>query len=359
MKLNKKLMALASATALSLSGQAFAAGTASGVTITNTVTLDFTVASTPQTQLSTAADITVDNKVILTLTSQDGGLVSVAPNQTQAAFKFLLTNTGNTTQDYLLTSGEVANGVDVLGNADSDDTTASYSYYLSDGDTAFEPGAGDALISGNKIEDIAADGGQEFWAVATIPADAVDGGIIGLEVKAQAADATTGVALTETSGDKNADLDGAAFIVFAEDTSDSSLTLGSSTRDGARAALAGAQVVAANLQFSKTATVLSDPINGSTNPRAIPGAIIEYTIEVENAGSTAATAITIADDVNAIAGLLDDSVTNIAITFSPGTETDNSGISGIDVDVPTLTATDGTAGSGDDYIKIVFRATVE
>ncbi|QTD56827.1 CshA/CshB family fibrillar adhesin-related protein [Parasphingorhabdus cellanae] len=38
------------------------------------------------------------------------------------------------------------------------------------------------------------------------------------------------------------------------------------------------------LEISKQSTVLSDPVNGSANPKAIPGAVIRYTIEVTNQG---------------------------------------------------------------------------
>jgi uncharacterized repeat protein (TIGR01451 family) len=38
------------------------------------------------------------------------------------------------------------------------------------------------------------------------------------------------------------------------------------------------------LQVTKLSQVLSDPINGNTNPKAIPGAIVQYTIAVTNQG---------------------------------------------------------------------------
>ncbi len=38
------------------------------------------------------------------------------------------------------------------------------------------------------------------------------------------------------------------------------------------------------LEISKQSTIVSDPVNGSVNPKAIPGAIIRYTIEVTNQG---------------------------------------------------------------------------
>ncbi len=41
------------------------------------------------------------------------------------------------------------------------------------------------------------------------------------------------------------------------------------------------------LSMQKTTTTLSDPINGTTSPKAIPGAMIEYTITATNSGDSA------------------------------------------------------------------------
>jgi uncharacterized repeat protein (TIGR01451 family) len=43
-------------------------------------------------------------------------------------------------------------------------------------------------------------------------------------------------------------------------------------------------IVYPNLVNTKTVTVLSDPVNGTTNPKNIPGAEELYTIKVENTG---------------------------------------------------------------------------
>jgi len=43
----------------------------------------------------------------------------------------------------------------------------------------------------------------------------------------------------------------------------------------------------ATLTLVKTSSVLSDPINGTTNPKMIPGAIVQYSILVSNTGTTA------------------------------------------------------------------------
>ena len=43
-------------------------------------------------------------------------------------------------------------------------------------------------------------------------------------------------------------------------------------------------ITAANLALVKTAVVLTDPVNGASNPKAIPGAVVSYTITVNNQG---------------------------------------------------------------------------
>ncbi len=41
-----------------------------------------------------------------------------------------------------------------------------------------------------------------------------------------------------------------------------------------------------NVTATKTSRLISDPVNGTTNPKMIPGAIVEYTITVNNAGTS-------------------------------------------------------------------------
>lgn len=51
----------------------------------------------------------------------------------------------------------------------------------------------------------------------------------------------------------------------------------------------------------KTSTVISDPINGTTNPKVIPGARVRYCIQVSNlAGSPAATSVVVSDPIASI-----------------------------------------------------------
>lgn len=62
----------------------------------------------------------------------------------------------------------------------------------------------------------------------------------------------------------------------------------------------------ANLTIAKTSSVVSDPTNGTTNPKAIPGAVMRYCLLVTNNGSGTATAVVVNDVLPA------------ATTFVPG-----------------------------------------
>jgi len=54
-----------------------------------------------------------------------------------------------------------------------------------------------------------------------------------------------------------------------------------------------------NLVFAKTSSIVSDPTNGTTNPKAIPGAVIRYCLLVTNNGSATATSVAINDAIPA------------------------------------------------------------
>lgn len=65
-------------------------------------------------------------------------------------------------------------------------------------------------------------------------------------------------------------------------------------------------IAGANLTMTKTSSVVSDPVNGTTNPKAIPGAVMRYCLLVSNAGPATATAISVNDTLPA------------GLTFVPG-----------------------------------------
>lgn len=63
----------------------------------------------------------------------------------------------------------------------------------------------------------------------------------------------------------------------------------------------------AELTLAKTSTVVSDPINGTTNPKRLPGATVRYCILTTNVGTATASNVTATDNLPA------------NVTFIPGT----------------------------------------
>ena len=94
---------------------------------------------------------------------------------------------------------------------------------------------------------------------------------------------------TETSGANTAGVD----TVFADGNAN-----GNAARDGADFAGDDYTVSAASLSATKTSRIVSDPLNGATDPKMIPGAVVEYCVAISNAaGSATATHVSISDSL--------------------------------------------------------------
>ncbi|MCG8432845.1 MAG: hypothetical protein MJA83_02305, partial [Gammaproteobacteria bacterium] len=165
----------------------------------------------------------------------------------------------------------------------------NFRFFINDGDNLFEPGADDGAAI-TSIDDLVSSAGTnsvEIWVEDDIPLTAVDGDLIVITLTAEVA-TTAGVAInTDDSGAANVE-DGAAENIFSTALF---ATSGDLTADDAY------DIDSAALAISKTLVVISDPVNGTTNPHAIPGAVMEYRIQVANTGSQAADSVVITDDL--------------------------------------------------------------
>lgn len=86
--------------------------------------------------------------------------------------------------------------------------------------------------------------------------------------------------------------------------------------------ITNSRVSTAVLEIEKSSTVISDPVNGTSNPKAIPGAIVEYAITIRNVGRRAV-------DTSSIV-IIDEMPPNMAFaTGSPITFTNGSPASGL------------------------------
>ena len=165
-KANRLIMALALIAGGSQT--AHAVGTPSDTPINNTATVDYQVGTDARSATGSAPEIRVDNRVDLTVTNQDGGNVDVTPGSTNQIQTYLVTNTGNTTQGYLLA---------VTG--DGDIPMANVRIYV-DLNKDGIPDAGELYTGSNMLNvdpntGTATDAEMEVLVVADTPAAATNG----------------------------------------------------------------------------------------------------------------------------------------------------------------------------------------
>ncbi|MDH2917267.1 MAG: hypothetical protein PXX77_10390 [Gallionella sp.] len=292
-----KLAALLAGAALFgvVSQSALAAGTASGTSISNTATLSYAVGAVTQTPItSAAAAFVVDNKVNLTVLELSGSATTVIPDPTLGTVTtttFSVTNNGNTTQDFNLAVANLANGTanpfggPLLDNYNGTSCSVTNVVVIGAGSMgAYTPGD-------QHINALTADSGATVTVSCTTPAAQANNSlaVISLTATARANDAanTLGAALTNDTG---VDVPGTVQIVFADaaGSDDAALSGSHSARDAYL-------VQTAVLSVSKVATVICDPANGSTNPKNIPGAYVQYAITISNSGAAAATLSQVSD----------------------------------------------------------------
>lgn len=285
-----KLLAAVAASAVALaSAPAFAEGTASNTTVSNTATLSYQTGGVTQgTVTSNAADFLVDRKVNLTVVTTTAN-ANVVGGGTNAVTAFTVTNTSNAALDFSLTAVNQTGGAGPVSGTDNFDPT-NYRFAVdTNGDGVYTAGT-DTIVT--KLTNVAADAARTVFVLADIPAGRVNGdvGAIFLVAQAQELGTTTNVVQTTT-----ADNPAAVDTVFADAAGFTGS--GDAARDGKASSRSQYTVQAAALTLTKIATVISDPFNGTTNPKAIPGAVIEYCLIASNTGSADATNVNVTDNI--------------------------------------------------------------
>lgn len=287
-----RLLGSAGALALSvLAAHPALAATAAGTSITNTVSVNFQVGGIAQTASTGSDTFTVDRKVDVVVAEVGTTTTTVSPGQTAAVTTFTVTNNSNATLDFALTAAQLATGATgAHSNTDSFDTS-NVKIYVDNGDNTFNA-ATDTLVT--YIDELAGDGAAKtVFVVSDVPLSLATGAVAAITLTATAEAGGTasseGAALTATSGANTAGMD----TVFADAIG---AATGDVARDGKHSAKDDYTILAASLTALKRSKIISDPVNGASNPKFIPGATIEYCISIANAaGSATATNITATD----------------------------------------------------------------
>lgn len=290
-----KLLGAAMASVMALAAApAWADGTTAGLTVSNTATLSYNSGGVAQPGVSSnAATFTVDRKISMTLTEVGSSATVVAgAGLTNQVTTFTLTNTSNAPLDFALNAANLTTGTTApWGGTDSFDVS-NFRYAVdTNNDGQYTPGT-DQIVT--YIDELAADASRTVFVIADIPTAIANGGISAISLTATAQEGgttgTQGANVTQTTGAGS--LNGAADTVFADiaGTDDAA-------RDGKISARDQYNVVSAALALVKSVTIISDPQNGTNNPKAIPGAVLEYCLVAQNTGGAQATNVVISDPV--------------------------------------------------------------
>jgi uncharacterized repeat protein (TIGR01451 family) len=338
------------------SEMALAEGTASGVTINNTATVNYSVSGVAQAAIGSSPTgnssgagsptlFVVDNKVNLTVTRVGVAQTPVASGQTGRTVAFRLENIGNTSQGYRFLSANLGgDGFDmnvpmtVRVSADTvcslGSTTPPALGYQSGTDTA------------DFVQTLAADSCRWVYIIADAPGALTNGDLANVTltavtVVAGAANSGVTVDVAQTVGADTAGVD----VVFADALP---------TRDGRELAQGTYVVATAALSVQKTSSIISDPFLGTAGPgvfpKAIPGAVMEYAVQLTNTGGADAGVVSITDAVPAntafAAGQYNAGASDVSITVGAG--------------APTFCVAEstGTDGNGDGCFRTALNGTL-
>jgi uncharacterized repeat protein (TIGR01451 family) len=268
--------------------QAGATGTASGTAVNNSASVDYTVGGVNQPDVnSNTTTFVTDRRILVTVAEVGGAYTDVAPGLNGQVLTFTVTNNTNATMDFRLDATQDSTGAtDAFGGTDDFDVTGLQIFVDSNGNNTYDAGTDSAGF----IDELTADGSVTVFVVANIPIGQANGNTAGVTLTAIAADsgaAGLGSDSTQTAG---AETPGSVDTVFGDVAGDTD-----AARDGKHSDDDAYRIQTATIAVTKTSTVVSDPFNGTTNAKRIPGAIVEYCVTVQNTGAAAATAVVVTD----------------------------------------------------------------
>ncbi|MCP4573751.1 MAG: DUF11 domain-containing protein [bacterium] len=270
---------------------AFAVGTPSGTTVSNSATVDYAVGGVAQAPITTVpVTFLVDNRIDLTVATVDAGPVTVLPGSTLRVLTYQVQNDGNEVQDFRLQALDAAAAA--FGLTETIDALNVNVFVDGNGNGTYEPAADTATY----IDELAADANVVVFVVADIPGTAVIDDVASYDLLAIAATGATPAALGVDAAEDSgvADDPNTVQIVFGDGAG-----IIDAVTDGQFSSRDSYRVANANVTLAKSSLVVEDPFNGVANPKAIPGARVTYTIDLGNTGTGDADNVAIVDAIPA------------------------------------------------------------
>lgn len=321
---------------IAVSGTVFAQNTPSGTSISNTATVNYAVNSVNQTPVSASTSFLVDTVINLNVTG--AVTYNVTPGALGQVATYTVTNTSNITSDFtLVVTDETA--------AANDFDMSNLVVHVDNGDNVYNA-VDDTATS---ITGLASGASRTVFVTGDVPGAATNNQDAPVRLTATAINPSDSLAWVN---DTNADDPDVVQIVVANDDAFGDDTF---------------HIQTATLGVTKSSAVITDNlVPPSANPKAIPGATVEYTITIANTGSQAATLQSISDPVPAATTFRADEYpgatdVSIQVDANPATYcTSDADADGCDLAGTTLTVgapaiTSVAAGS---TVTVRFRVTI-
>lgn len=346
---------------------ALAGGTAAGTDVANTITASYQVGGLTQTPVSAVDTFKIDRKVIFSVDEAAAtGTTFVSPGQIGAVSRFLLTNTSNDVLDFSLGEFNFPSGtVAPHGGSDTFDVESIVAYVDGNDNGIYEPSLDTELY----VDNLGPDESRYIFVLVDIPLSVTNGEITAVHLFATARSAIGSpsnlIPLTEAT-DSTLNSANTVETVFA-DVDKSGPGGASVARDGVDKARDDYTVRAPTLSVTKTSRILNDYLS-TDNPKAVPGALVEYCVTVANApGAAEATNVSISDVLPAELSYFANSIRVNANVTNPGQECENGSPASDgdgDTDGGAFTALSGTVQGalgnleGGSTSALIYQATV-
>lgn len=288
---NRKLIAgmLAAPAALAFASPALAQ-TAAGTTVTNDVTLSYSVGSVPQGDQTDSTDFVVDRAIDLAVVA-NSAQENLGAGTLIAPIAFTVTNTSNDTLDFAVAAQNLT--------GDDFDVSNIAVFVEADGAGAASPSFNPAVDTGTFIDELAPGTSIVVYLVGDDPGSLTDADLADVRLTATAREgggaSLLGAALVDDrdtgSGGDDTNQVNAMDTIFID-----------TGNDGEESDDSQYVFAAVNVTVNKAASIIWDPDNGADavgNPAyAIPGAIVEYCISVINGSTDVLDNVTITDVVD-------------------------------------------------------------
>jgi len=374
---------LAGLLGVGLAQPVFGLGTASDTDIANRATVDYQVGGVSQTGIESSplgnstpgagagADtlFEVDNKVDLTVVEVDGAHTSVNPGQADAITTFRVFNVGNTPQNYALGVVNLAPG-DIVHTLDDSGADMNNFRIFADHPTLGTQGTYDAGVDVDDFVDTLQpdDGTSTTFATVFVLANTSisdsNGDVANVRLTVNTYDAGTDVTVPANETVANSGV--------ADDPTVVDVVIADAGLDGEELADDGYLFESADLTVLKTSSIVSDPFS-SSNPKAIPGAVMEYTITITNNGTTDAASVRITDVIDAnltfLTGQYNGGAADVSVTIGASTtfctvdapgdqDGDGCGLTGATLEVGPGGGVTVVAPGGDNVATVRFQVTI-